>query len=69
MEKMTGKRMVNRKCVFCGNPHSITVKMDEFVKWTEGELIQKAMPNLTATEREQLISGICPKCQKEIFGE
>ena len=27
------------------------------------------MPDLTLTEREQLISGLCPKCQVEMFGQ
>jgi len=33
-----------------------------------GELAQNAFPYLSATEREQLISHICPKCQDSIFG-
>ena len=55
-------------CVFCGKEHSVMVEETEFLNWQAGELIQKAMPNLTATEREQLISGICPTCQAKIFG-
>ena len=27
------------------------------------------MPTLSATEREQLISDICPACQANLFGE
>jgi len=29
-------------------------------RWEQGELIQHAMPNLTADEREFLISGLAP---------
>lgn len=57
-------------CPFCGEIHYVEVDRDHFTKWyRDGELIQNAMPELSATEREQLISDICPKCQEGIFGE
>ena len=56
-------------CPFCGNDHAVEVDLAQFEAWQDGELIQKAMPDLTLTEREQLISGLCPKCQAEMFGE
>lgn len=37
-------------------------------RWIEGAMIQDAMPELTATQRETLISGLCFTCQAEIFG-
>lgn len=55
-------------CPFCGNTHSVMVNMDAYGDWLGGELIQYAMPDLTPTEREQLISNLCPKCQESIFG-
>lgn len=57
-----------RNCVFCGKPHTVKVDGAHFGKWQEGELIQYAMPEESATVREFLISGICPKCQESIFG-
>ena len=56
-------------CPFCGENHAVEVNLAQYEAWQNGELIQNAMPNLTPTEREQLISGLCPKCQAEIFGE
>ena len=56
-------------CPFCGTEHSVEVNLTEFENWLHGELIQRAMPDLTRTEREQLISRMCPKCQAEVFGE
>ena len=56
-------------CPFCHSNHAVEVNLAQFEAWQNGELIQKAMPNLTSTEREQLISGICSKCQVEIFGD
>ena len=32
-----------------------------------GELIQEALPELSADQRELLISGTCPKCWDELF--
>lgn len=55
-------------CPFCGADHEVEVNFQEYVNWVAGELIQNAMPSLTPTEREQLISHICPKCQDTVFG-
>ena len=56
-------------CPFCGTDHAGEVDLAKFEAWQNGELIQNAMPDLTFTEREQLISGLCPKCQVKAFGE
>ena len=56
-------------CPFCGADHTVDVDLAKFEAWQNGELIQNAMPDLTFTEREQLISGLCPKCQMKAFGE
>lgn len=57
-----------RPCVFCGKVHSVDVMEYEFRLWREGTLIQEAMPDTSVEDREFLISGICPKCQEDIFG-
>lgn len=59
---------VMMECPFCGAVHSVMVDDEQYLDWKSGELIQNAMPELSPTEREQLISGLCPSCQKEIFG-
>lgn len=56
-------------CPFCGAEHSVEVDLAQFEAWQNGELIQRAMPDLTPTEREQLISRMCSKCQAEVFEE
>ena len=60
---------VDLTCPFCGKDHAVEVSLAGYIEWERGELIQNAMPDLTPTEREQLISGLCPKCQAEMFGE
>ena len=56
-------------CPFCGAIHSIVVNEDDFNYFQNDVLVQDAFPYLTATEREELISGMCPDCQRKIFGE
>ena len=60
---------VDLTCPFCGKDHAVEVSLAGYIEWERGELIQNAMPDLTPTEREQLIYGLCPKCQAEISGE
>lgn len=62
------KITITLNCPFCGTVHEVEVNSNEYSAWMSGELIQRAMPSLTATEREQLISQLCPDCQRKIFG-
>lgn len=55
-------------CPFCRTHHKVKVNAKAYDRWMAGELIQHAMPDLTPTEREQLISNLCPECQKKVFG-
>ena len=55
-------------CPFCGKAHYVEVNENAYWNWRDGMLIQNAMPDLTPTEREQLISNLCPDCQKAVFG-
>ena len=56
-------------CVFCGQYHEVKVSINGYFAWKEGACIQSAMPEVSATDREFLISGICPVCQKTVFRE
>lgn len=55
-------------CPVCYDYHYVNLNKNDLQRWEEGELAQKAFPYLSATEREQVISRICPKCQEKIFG-
>lgn len=61
------KMSIEKKCPFCCTLTSIEVNLTKYEKWQNGESIQKAMPELSATERETLISGLCPKCIAKFF--
>ena len=67
-EASTMRIDVKMTCPFCGGEHSVEVNLAGFEAWRNGELIQRVMPDLTSDEREQLISGLCPKCQAKMFG-
>lgn len=56
-------------CPFCGERHGVAVPESEYDAWRFGELAQVAFKSLNATQREQIISGMCPRCQASIFGE
>lgn len=58
---------IHMTCTCCSAHHSVIVDFNEYSAWRAGKLIQRAMPSLTPTQREQLIGGICPKCQEGIF--
>ena len=60
---------VSITCPFCGEDHAVEVNLAQYEASQNRELLQNAMPDLTPVEREQLISGLCPKCQAEMFEE
>ena len=55
-------------CPFCGDTHFVEVRLEDLEAYEAGALAQDAFPYLSATEREQIISRICPECQDRIFG-
>lgn len=65
------RRAVNLsgKCVFTGRRYSVTVSRDDFDKYNAGALMQDAFPELSADDREFLISGIAPGGFDQLFKE
>ena len=57
-------------CPFCGKTTTVTVKIGDLYKYEVlRETVQNAFPSLSATEREQIITGMCPDCQNDVFGD
>ena len=50
------------------NTMNINVTAEQLSAWTNGVLIQDAMPNLTPDEREFLMTGSTPDEWKRAFG-
>lgn len=57
-----------RECPICHKVSEVCVDDKGYLKYIEGELCQDAFPDLSATEREIIISGMCKECQDMIFG-
>lgn len=61
---------VEVKCPFCNKLSTIfDVPKDAYDKFENGELVQRAFPNMSSTDREMLITGMCKECQENIFGK
>ena len=62
---------ITKTSPFSGNTNTmvIEVSVEQIAAWQGGELIQRAMPNLTADEREFIKTGIIAKEWEELFGE
>lgn len=56
-------------CPFCKKNHTVVVDESDYNRYYHGVAAQDAFPYMSPTEREEIISGLCLKCQKEIFGE
>ena len=56
-------------CPFCGRGNEVEVNEMDYFDWDDGMLAQDAFPYLSASEREMLISGICPTCWEKMFGK
>ena len=50
-------------CPLCGKRYTPKLRRKD------DRLIQEQYPDASPAEREELISGICQKCQPSIFGE
>lgn len=60
------KRIVSVGCPSCGEATTFKVNRVGYARWQEGELIKNALPELSAYQREALITGICSGCFNEI---
>ena len=50
------------ECHICKQKKVIIADADGLLRWKTGEYIQTALPNLSADDREFLISKTCPTC-------
>jgi len=56
-------------CPICGDETTVACDSEGYEAWLNGALIQNALPTLTSSERERLITGICTPCWNNSFGE
>ena len=67
MESMNATEVVVVPCHSCHVEWFLDVPVQGLADWKSGELIQNALPELDADQRELLISGTCPTCWNEMF--
>jgi len=53
---------VHRWCPMCGQDSTIEVPDDAYARWRDGEMVQAVLPEWTAAEREQLMTGLHGDC-------
>lgn len=63
--------IITRTSPLSGLIHSIQINVspEQISLWQSGELIQNAMPNLTADEREFIMTGITAEEWESNFGD
>jgi len=63
--------MITRMSPFTGTTRAreITVTQEQLDRWNAGELIQKVMPDLSASDREFIMTGITDEEWDQAFGE
>lgn len=60
--------ILNVRCIHCGVMHHPTCTQAEYKAWMGGAFVQTAFPNMSADNRELLISGTCGTCWDDLFG-
>jgi ribosomal protein L37AE/L43A len=65
--KMETNIILEMQCPFCGKRHTVMVDELAYHAYLDGMKAQNAFPNLTAAQREQIISHLCPKCIEQMF--
>lgn len=62
---------INKRCPFSGaiNSMNIDVTQAQIDKWQGGTLVQVAFPNISAAEREFIMTGITPAQWAKTFPE
>jgi hypothetical protein len=65
-----GKTVTASKlCTIKGEVYQVEVSEYAYFLWKNGQLIQNVMPNLSAEQREFLISGMTPAEFEDLFAE
>lgn len=55
------------ECLLCGELHEVVIPSESLFWLNQGKSVTESCPNESLETREALISGMCPRCQKEFF--
>ena len=65
---MSRKITLKKVCTHCGKEYVIQISSDQLRKYNDGELVQRAFPELTPGERELFFkTGVCDDCWDKMF--
>lgn len=55
-------------CALCDYPQYLPVSAEQVARWrSSGDYVQVAFPDLSANQREMLVSGTCGVCWDKMF--
>jgi hypothetical protein len=57
------------RCMECGQSSLIELDASAFARWQAGAFVQDAFPDMSAPERETLITGTHSACWDAIFAD
>lgn len=62
--------LITRTSGFTGVEHTrdIPITLHQYMRWIDGELIQNVMPEISADDREFIMTGITPEEWAATFG-
>ena len=58
---------IQTTCPHCGKTTYLDVTFEGYLAYMMGDPICECFPELSADDREMLISGVCPTCWDEMF--
>ena len=61
--------LVIKPCPLCKKEYQKMFPADGFLRYMAGKKVQDCFPEMSADDREFLITGICPECWDKHFGE
>jgi hypothetical protein len=61
--------VVTPPCFYCGAGGMMKVSSEGYLKRLNGAAIQEAYPDLSAGEREQMMTGTHPACWNAAYGK
>ena len=61
--------IISKRCMITGKvtERDLPITMEQYDDWVGGTLIQKAMPHLSAADREFLMTGITEETWDEVI--
>lgn len=65
---MSATKTITVKCPFCRKETTLQVDAEAYKSWKNGRLIDKAFPDLSASDREIIKTGVDDQCWNDIFG-